>query len=58
MGSKVNLWNAVKVAKNLNIDSIPTNLTLGGVPIAEGRAAESFGNYLTELAWARVVWDN
>ena len=30
MGSKVNLWKAVKVAKNLNLDSIPPNLTLGG----------------------------
>ena len=30
MGSNVNLWKAVKVAKNLNSDSFPTNLTLGG----------------------------
>ena len=30
MGSKFNLWKAVKKAKNLNVDSIPNNLTLGG----------------------------
>ena len=30
MGKKINLWKAVKVTKNLNTDSIPTNLTLGG----------------------------
>ena len=33
MGSNVNLWKAVKVAKNLNMESIPTNLTLGGCPL-------------------------
>ena len=48
MGSKVNLWKAVKVAKNLNSDSIPTNLTLGGVHVTECRVAESFGNYFSQ----------
>ena len=48
MGNNVNLWKAVKVAKNLNMDSIPSNLTLGGVPIAEGRSAESFGSYFSK----------
>ena len=48
MGSKVNLWKAVKVAKNLNSESIPTNLSLGGVPVPEGQVAESFGNYLSQ----------
>ena len=43
MGGKVNLWKAVKVAKNQNVESIPENLTLGGLPIPEGCAAESFG---------------
>ena len=30
MGKKVNLWKAVKLAKNMNSESIPTSLTLGG----------------------------
>ena len=30
MGGKVNLWKAVKVAKNQNVESISENLTLGG----------------------------
>jgi hypothetical protein len=55
MGSKVNLWKAVKVAKNLNLDSIPSNLTLSGVPIAEGTAAESFGKYFSSKIAANVA---
>ena len=30
MGNKGNLWKAVKVARDLNVDSLPKNLTLGG----------------------------
>ena len=41
MGAKVNLWKAVKAAKNQNVDTIPDNLTLGGVPVPEGCTAES-----------------
>ena len=48
MGSKVNLWKAVNVAKNLNCNSIPKNLTLGGVPIVEGGVAESFAKFFHE----------
>ena len=48
MGGYVNLWKAVKVAKNLNSDSIPTNLTLRRVPIAECQAAERFGGYFSQ----------
>ncbi len=55
MGSKVNLWKAVKVSKNLNLDSIPSNLTLSGVPIAEGTAAESFGKYFSSKIAANVA---
>ena len=39
MGSKVNLWKAVKVAKNLNSESVPMNLSLGGVQVPEGQIA-------------------
>ena len=45
--NNVNLWKAVKLVKSLNSESIPPNLTLGGVPVADGCAAESFGNYFS-----------
>ena len=45
MGAKVNLWKAVKVSKNLNGNSIPKNLMLGGVPIAEEAVAQSFARF-------------
>ena len=48
MGSKVNLWKAVKVAKNVNCSSIPKNLTLGGVAINDGCVAESFAKIFHE----------
>ena len=41
-----NLWKAVKVAKNLNLDSIPANLTLGGN--GNGNVAESFGSHFND----------
>ena len=47
MGSKTNLWKVVKVARDLNLDSIPANLTLGGIQVAEKDAAESFGSYFS-----------
>jgi hypothetical protein len=33
MGTNGNIWKAVKIAKNLNVDSLPKNLTLGGKPV-------------------------
>ena len=53
-GTKVNLWKAVKIAKNLNCDRIPSNLASGGVPVAAGQAAESFGTYLSDKIKANV----
>ena len=38
-------WKAVKTAKNLNVDTIPTNLSLEGTSIAVGQAANSFAQY-------------
>ena len=35
-GHKTNVWKAVKVAKNLCPVDIPSNLTVGGIPIAPG----------------------
>ena len=43
-----NLWKAVKVAKNLNIDSIPSNLTLDGIPIATHETANAFAKFFNE----------
>ena len=54
MGCKVNLWKAVKVTKNLNSETIPTNLTLVGVPVAEGCADESLGNFFSEKIKSNV----
>ena len=48
MGNKGSLWKAVKVARDLNVDSLPKNLTLGGKLIAEGDIANSFAGYFNE----------
>ena len=45
MGAKVNLWRAVNLVKNVNNNTIPKNLTLGGVPIVEGCVSESFAKF-------------
>ena len=33
LGGGANLWKAVKLAKNLVTNELPTDLTLGGVPV-------------------------
>ena len=55
MGSKVNLWKAVNITKSLNCSSIPKNLTLGGVPITEGKAAESFARFFYDKIKSNVI---
>ena len=55
MCSKVNLWKAVKVAKNLNSESIPMNLTLRGAQVPEGQIAECFGNYFSQKISSNVA---
>ena len=45
---KGNLWKAVKVAKNLNSDDLPSNLTLNGIPVAEGDVADAFAKHFDE----------
>ena len=42
------MWKAVKVAKNLNTDSIPSNLTLAGIPIATHETANAFAKFFNE----------
>ena len=43
-----NLWKAVKIAKNLNNENIPDNLTLNDIPIAPGTSAECFARHFSE----------
>ena len=63
VGGNINLWKAVKIAKNLTAGDIPSNLTLGGIPIADGRAADSFAKHFHEkvklnVAKTKVVVNN
>ena len=46
-GSSANLWKAVKLAKNLVTNELPTDLTLGGVPVAGGDVANSFAKHFS-----------
>ena len=43
MGPNVNLWRAVKIAKDACPADIPKNLTCGGTPVARGTTAACFG---------------
>ena len=42
-----NIWKAVKRAKNVVHDEIPSNLTLGGIPVACGNVANSFAKHFS-----------
>ena len=44
-GQKGSIWNAVKQAKNLVLEEIPGDLTLGGVPVARGDVPNSFAKH-------------
>ena len=45
LGAKGNLWKAVKFAKNLTSGDLPTDLTLGGEPVACSDVAKSFAKH-------------
>ena len=45
VGGSASLWKAVKLAKNLNTENIPENLTLNDIPVAPGTSAECFARY-------------
>ena len=47
-GNGGNLWKAVKIARNVVCDSIPTNLTLGGLPIATHDVPNAFASFFSE----------
>ena len=48
MGPIVNLWKAVKLARNLNHVDIPANLRLAGVPAVGGSRAACFATFFDE----------
>ena len=45
LGSKNNIWKAVKVAEDISTVGIPPNLTVGGVPVLRGAFANSFATH-------------
>ena len=56
---KGNIWRAVGMAKDLNPDAIPTNLTLGGKNVNPNEVAGAFAKYFshkikTNVSRARV----
>ena len=51
----LNLWRAIKVAKNLNQDTIPLNLTHGGLPIEVNNRANAFATFFKEKITTHVV---
>ena len=55
MGPKVNLWKAVKLAKNLCPPDIPLNLTLNGNKIGEGDIATCFAKFFCEKVQSNVA---
>ena len=54
-GNANNLWRAIKVAKNLNQDTIPLNLTHGGLPIEVNNRANAFATFFKEKITTHVV---
>jgi hypothetical protein len=54
MGTNGNIWKVVKIAKNLNVDSLPKNLTLGGKPEAENDIAKFFAGYFNHKVISNV----
>ena len=47
-GGGVNVWKAVKLAKNLNSEHLPINMTLNNVTITPGTFAENFARHFSE----------
>ena len=48
MGPRVNIWRAVKIAKNLGPSDIPQNMIFGGTPVLPGFIADSFASFFRE----------
>ena len=43
----ITIGRLLRFAKCLNTDTIPNELTLGGLPVAPGQAASSFAGYFS-----------
>ena len=61
-GNSKTLWDAVKKAKDCNIDTIPDSLTLNNVPIAQANHAQAFANFFSNkvnsIVTQSVIDDN
>ena len=44
-GNGGDIWKAIKIAKNVNMATMPENLTLGGLPIATHEISNAFASY-------------
>ena len=54
LGVNGNIWKAVKVAKDLNSESFPTNFFKGGEPVAADGIASSFAAHFNEKVTLNV----
>ena len=45
LGTGADLWKAVRIAKNIVTSDLPSNLTVGGVPVPSGDVANSFAKH-------------
>ena len=53
-GHKINIWKAVKVAKNICPADIPSNFTLGGISVAAGSFANSFAEHFHSKVFTNI----
>ena len=53
-GTNGNIWKAVGLAKDVNPDAIPTNLTVGGACVDPKGIAGAFGNYFSSKIKSNV----
>ena len=58
IGGGVNLWKAVRIAKDLKSESIPATLTLNDVPILPGSSAECFAGHFNDKIKTNVNQTN
>ena len=58
MDTKVNLWKAVRLAKNLNYNTIPSNLTLGGCQLLRGKWLSRLQGFFNDKIKSNVLETN
>ena len=49
-----NLWKADRLAKNQNVERIPTNLILDGDPVATLNSANAFAKFFSDIVTNHV----